>query len=948
MKSLEITKRCILVLASIICGSVLGVTQEEVVRIKSAMPDQAVVQPKQDRKILVFDLSKGFAHECIPYWAEALDAMAEKTGAFSVEHSTDMNVFTAEKLKEFDAICFNNTTTLVPNEEQQKAILDFIRGGKGIIGIHAATDNFNDWPAGQEMMGGRFTGHPWTGDGTWAVKLDEPDHPLMKSFEGKNFKINDEIYRTEAPLYSREKQRVLMSLDMSDATTKNARGVREDDMDTGISWIKSVGEGRLFYCSLGHNPHLTWNSAVLGHYLAGIQYALGDLVVDDEPVSESSLTLDTNQLSTLIDGLKEYDWDQDRSGLIRLQDFIAQQYEVGKNLKQIESALLAVLNSDVSNGAKDFICRQLATIGSDASVSTLLSMLDDKETASIARYAMERISSPAVDDGLLKKLGSVNDDEIKIGIISTLRHRKSVNAVDSLAKLAAAGGSIGDAAIRALGAIGTQKSAVALGKLAVSDAVDDALLVCADEMLKQGEKEAAMMICKKLYSSRESPIVRAGALIGLMDAGGDAQIFIEAMTDNDPWIQATAASEIPFIDDAIIMNNVLLRMDSMSDPLKVQVFAGLAENKQQVGGAQIEQIISQTDNAEVRMAGYEALVVLGGSRTAVTLAQFASKASDRDERDAAREALYRLQGEGVDGTILRTIAGNNDLDEATEIELIQATAGRRIPEACDLLLATARSESRRISSESIRALQQLATGECMEDLVTLLLEMPSSAMENAVVATAGRMNAGKSKLLVEKYSAAEDEQAKVSLLKVIGMIGDPGSAELLKNEFGSGDEVIREAAFRGMTEWPGGDFIDLMKSQAESASDEKRQILALMAYVRMVDLVYGETDTTQAVDSLIAAFGMAKRVDEQKLVISALSSYPDARGVEFLSTHLDVPELRAEVEVGIVTACRQIRPRPQQVTAVLEMIYNTTTNETLKTNVERMLSMGTGSLRRGR
>jgi type 1 glutamine amidotransferase len=100
------------------------------------------------------------------------------------------------------------------------------------------------WDQGAMMMSG-CSGHPWTGGGTWAVKLDEPGHPLMKSFEGQNFKINDEIYRTLPPHYSRQNQRVLMSLDMSDPTTKNAPGTTPEDMDTGISWIKPVGKGRL-------------------------------------------------------------------------------------------------------------------------------------------------------------------------------------------------------------------------------------------------------------------------------------------------------------------------------------------------------------------------------------------------------------------------------------------------------------------------------------------------------------------------------------------------------------------------------------------------------------------------------------------------------------------------------------------------------------------------------
>jgi type 1 glutamine amidotransferase len=279
--------RCILAVFCFFTVNLFAVTAEEVQKIESAMPDKPVVRPAKPRTVLVFSLCNGFKHGSIPYWDKALDIMSEKIGAFKVVHSADMSIFTAESLKPFDVICLNNTTGLKPDVSQQKAIMDFITGGKGIVGIHAATDNFNEWPEGMQMMGGKFTGHPWGAGGTWAVKIDDPDHPLMKPFAGHGFKINDEIYRTDPPLYSRENQRVLMSLDMSDDTTKNAKGVKPDDMDTGISWIKRVGNGRLFYCSLGHNNHLTWYRPLLKYYLAGIQYAAGDLKVDDIPVSSS-------------------------------------------------------------------------------------------------------------------------------------------------------------------------------------------------------------------------------------------------------------------------------------------------------------------------------------------------------------------------------------------------------------------------------------------------------------------------------------------------------------------------------------------------------------------------------------------------------------------------------------------------------------------------------------
>jgi type 1 glutamine amidotransferase len=261
-------------------------SQEEIAKMEEAMPSKAIVEPNKPRKLLVFNLCQGYRHTSIPYWDKALQIMAQKTGAFSVVISSDPNILKAQSLKEFDAVCFNNTTNLALSPEKTpdlcKSLMDFVKGGKGIIGIHAATDNFNQWPEAQEMMGGKFTGHPWTANGTWAIKIDEPNHPLMVPFAGKGFKIRDEIYRTEPPLYSRDKQLVLMSLDMSDEATQK-KAEKPTDADTGISWIKNWGKGRVFYCSLGHNHDVTWNPAVLEHYLRGIQFAMGDLKVDTEP-----------------------------------------------------------------------------------------------------------------------------------------------------------------------------------------------------------------------------------------------------------------------------------------------------------------------------------------------------------------------------------------------------------------------------------------------------------------------------------------------------------------------------------------------------------------------------------------------------------------------------------------------------------------------------------------
>jgi uncharacterized protein len=234
----------------------------------------------------VFNLCNGFFHGSIPVGDKCFEMMGKNTGAYEAVASQDMAAFTLENLKQFDAVLFNNTTGLTFDDpKHRQALMDFVKGGKGIIGIHAATDNFYTWPEAADMMGGLFDGHPWGANSVVAVKLDDPNHPINKAFNGKGFLHRDEIYQFRPEPYSRDKLHVLLSMDMTDDRNLKAKGKRGDN-DYAIAWIRRFGKGRVFYCSLGHRNDTYWNRAVLQHYLDGIQYALGDLEADATPNAE--------------------------------------------------------------------------------------------------------------------------------------------------------------------------------------------------------------------------------------------------------------------------------------------------------------------------------------------------------------------------------------------------------------------------------------------------------------------------------------------------------------------------------------------------------------------------------------------------------------------------------------------------------------------------------------
>ena len=259
----------------------------ELRRIEKALPEKATAIPAKPRKVLVFWLCEGYFHKSIPVANKAIEMMGRKTGAFETVTSNNMNDFSVKKLAEFDAVVFNSTSMLDFKESSQReALMDFAKGGKGIIGIHAAIDNFYTWPEAAEMMGAIFVNHPWTANGIWAVRNAEPNHPLNAAFNGKGFKIKDELYRSK-PLKLKENCRVLLTLDMKDPATKNARGANANDVNMPLDWIRNYGKGRVFYCGLGHNNGVFYRQAILQHLLDGIQFAIGDLKVDATPLKET-------------------------------------------------------------------------------------------------------------------------------------------------------------------------------------------------------------------------------------------------------------------------------------------------------------------------------------------------------------------------------------------------------------------------------------------------------------------------------------------------------------------------------------------------------------------------------------------------------------------------------------------------------------------------------------
>jgi type 1 glutamine amidotransferase len=148
---------------------------DDVTKMIAALPATAPAKPARARKVLVLGNARGYVHGAIPLAAKTIEELGTRTGAWTTTISYDPADINTRNLEQYDALFLSNTTgcfldgkTAGPAapkaevEARQAALIAFVRGGKGLAGVHATGDSYhgpcaNDpgFAAGRGAGGGR-------------------------------------------------------------------------------------------------------------------------------------------------------------------------------------------------------------------------------------------------------------------------------------------------------------------------------------------------------------------------------------------------------------------------------------------------------------------------------------------------------------------------------------------------------------------------------------------------------------------------------------------------------------------------------------------------------------------------------------------------------------------------------------------------------------------------
>ena len=225
------------------------------------------------KKLLVVTVTKGLRHGSIPTAEKVLGQLAKSSGDFEVDYvrnDGDMKTkMSLESLKKLDGVIFANTTGDLPLPDRE-GFVQWIKSGKAFIGMHSCSDTFHGFPAFVDMLGGEFQTHG--AQSTVECLNQDLSHPAVRHF-GESFTIHDEIYLLKS--FHRNRVHGLLTLD------KHPNSKMPGDYP--IAWSKKVGDGSIFYTSLGHRNDVWENEKYQAHVLGGIRWALGLVKGDSEP-----------------------------------------------------------------------------------------------------------------------------------------------------------------------------------------------------------------------------------------------------------------------------------------------------------------------------------------------------------------------------------------------------------------------------------------------------------------------------------------------------------------------------------------------------------------------------------------------------------------------------------------------------------------------------------------
>jgi HEAT repeat protein len=616
----------------------------------------------------------------------------------------------------------------------------------------------------------------------------------------------------------------------------------------------------------------------------------------------------------------------------------------GASKDDAEQKLIALLQSEASLDEKAKACQQLAVVGTKEAVPVLAALLDDEVLSDYARFGMEPIEDPSVDEALCEAMGKLKG-RLLAGVVNSIGVRRDAKAVSGLQKLVrdpAAG--VGSEALAALGQIATDEAMETIRQVltsppaALRPAAADAGLVGAERLLTQNRRGEALSAYDAIRNAEVPGQLRAAATYRAILVRGVAGLpsLMEQLRSDDPTLIGVALRAARELPGPEVSQALAAELDKTRPDVQALLIKVLADRKNP-GALERIQTLATSDAPEVRLESLRALGGIGNTSSVAVLLKAAGAAEE--EAAVARTSLRELESDGVDRAIL---AGMQSASDELRTDLIGILADRRYAAATPTLLVEAASEDEAVARAALKALAQLARPEDLPALITLLTAVQTDKMrrhaENAVATVAGRIEDEhkRADAVLSALDSADQVSVHCSLLRVLGRIANDRARNALVDAAGADNTEIRDAAVRALAAWPDTRVADRLLVILQETNNDTHRTLALRGYVRMVGKMSGEPG--EIVDRYAEAMAHAGRAEDKKLILSGLASVGHTDALSMAAASLQDEPLQAEAAMAMVQIAGQIaQNEPEAARLALEQVLETDVDQGIQEQARAVL-----------
>ena len=610
----------------------------------------------------------------------------------------------------------------------------------------------------------------------------------------------------------------------------------------------------------------------------------------------------------------------------------------------LEDCYIAVLEGGSTVAGKDYACRALRLVGTEKSIPALAALLPHPQLTGLARFALEPMPYPAVDAALRDALPRLQPRQ-QIGVLTSLAARRDAGAVPVIAPLTRhANARLAQAAIIALGKIGTPKAAdILLKLLRETDGERRALAAqgCLEvgwSLLEDGHAGRAAPVFTALLETYPDGFRHEAAFEGLVAAepGRAAERLLAALRGDNDRLRKVAGrlvAELPVAKTPRAFLTALPDLPPAGQVILLQAFAkrGDRATRRAVVGR-----LKRDVPFVVRRAAVQALGSVGGPADVPRLARLAA-GRQKALAAAARASLLDLSAPGVDAALVQKAldpAGKT----AMRVVLIQALANRNAHQQAGALVAGLKDADPAVRQEVAKALAILGGAAEIPALVEQLAATSDEARRAVLVRTleliCGRVGEAASAPLRAGLSGASP-QTRAALLRLFSAVGGNEALATLRRAVRDSDPAVRDAAVRAMSEWPDASAAADLVAVIKQADTPAHRALAFRGYVRLVRESGLQPDAK--FDHLKAAMQWAANDGERRLVIGALADAPSVRALQWVAEYLKNPALVNESGAAAVAIARTLGAAHQDaIRPVLESVIQRVTAKPVRDSANEL------------